>query len=285
MISLIVPAYNEAASIKQTIEKIRQVMDHSQHMYELLVVDDGSADETAQIAETCDVRVIRHPANSGYGNALKTGLQHSQYDWCAIVDADESYPLDRLPDLIGYIPEFDMVVGARTGANYWGHFGKRIARTLLLWMISFVIGRQIPDANSGMRVFRKDIALAHIRRISSGFSFTTTITLAFFLEGHFVKYVPISYLARTGKSKVKLWIDSLRTLQMLVQAILYYNPAKLFLMLCICLFSIGTLSGLLCFLLINAGIGIFVFVSTFLCTFVIGAIGLLAEAIRLYTNK
>ena len=285
MISVIIPAYNEAASIRQSIEKIREVMDHWQQPYELLVVDDGSIDETAQLAETCDVRVIRHPENSGYGNALKTGLKHAQYDWCAIMDADESYPLDQFPDLFKYIPEFDMVVGARTGANYWGSGGKRIARKLLLWMIEFVTGGQIPDANSGMRVFRKEIALAHIRRISSGFSFTTTITMAFFLEGHFVKYVPIAYLARTGKSKVKIWSDSLRTFQMIVQAILYYNPLKLFLMFCICLSFMGTLSSLLIFLLINAGIGIFVFLSTFFLTFVIGAIGLLVEANRLYTNR
>ena len=285
MISLIVPAYNEAASIKQTIEKIRQVMDHSQQTYELLVVDDGSTDETAQLADQCGVRVIRQPVNSGYGNALKTGLQHAQYDWCAIVDADESYPLDQFPDLFKYIPAFDMVVGARTGANYWGSWGKRIARKLLLLMIEFVLGRQIPDANSGMRVFRKEVALAHSKRISSGFSFTTTITLAFFLEGYFVKYVPIAYLARTGKSKVKIWSDSLRTFQMLVQAILYYNPLKLFLMLCICLSCIGTLAGLLSCLLVNAGIGMFIFFFTFLFTFVVGAIGLLVEANRLYINK
>lgn len=285
MISVIVPAYNEAPSIRQTIEKLRLVMDSTKLTYELLVVDDGSTDETAQLAGNCGVRVIRQPANGGYGNALKTGLQHAQYDWCAIVDADGSYPFDQFPDLFRHIPAFDMVVGARTGVNYWGSWGKRIARKLLLLMVEFVLGRQIPDANSGMRVFRKEIALAHSRRISSGFSFTTTITLAFFLEGYFVKYVPINYLARTGRSKVKIWSDSLRTFQMLVQAILYYNPLKLFLMLCICLSCMGILAGLLGFLLINAAIGMFIFLLTLLITLVIGAIGLLVEAMRLYATK
>jgi glycosyltransferase involved in cell wall biosynthesis len=279
-ISILIPAFNEAGSITRTIEQVRHVMNENSITHEIIVVDDGSLDDTPRLAEAAGARVIRHPTNRGYGRALKTGMHNAVYDWCAIVDADGSYPVDRFPDLLSCIPQFDMVVGSRTGRNYWGSFGKRVSRLFLLSLVSYVVGVHIPDVNSGMRVFRKDIALAHVKRISSGFSFTTTLTLAMFLEEHFVNYVPIQYHPRVGKSKVKLGIDSLRMLQILIQAILYYNPLKLFLSVCLASVAIGLIALLSSVLAGATSAGLFFLGNSVLVAILVGAIGLLAELVR-----
>jgi glycosyltransferase involved in cell wall biosynthesis len=230
-VSVLVPAYNEAGAIRATVERIVSTMKETGLEFETIVIDDGSADETADQAVAAGVRVIRHPANGGYGRALKTGLRGASGDWIAIVDADGSYPIEQLPRLLPHVPQFDMIVGARTGVHYRGSIFKGWGRRILGRMVHFVAGVQVPDVNSGMRVFRRDIAIANIDRIGNGFSFTTTLTLAMLLQGHFVQYVPIDYLARVGRSKVRMSRDTLRMLQILVMAVVSYNPIKLFLLL------------------------------------------------------
>ncbi len=230
-VSVLIPAFNESAAVRNTVKRVHSTMTGLGLDYETIVIDDGSSDDTVTQATVEGVRVLRHPANAGYGRALKTGLRHASGDWVAIVDADGSYPIEDLPRLLAEIPRFDMVVGARTGERYRGSKMKWWGRQLLERMVRFVTGVKVPDVNSGMRVFRKTIALANINRIGNGFSFTTTLTLAMLLEGHFVLYVPISYLARVGSSKVQMRRDTLRVLQILVMAVVSYNPIKLFLLL------------------------------------------------------
>lgn len=230
-VSVLVPAYNEAGAIRATLERIVATMKDTGLEHETIVIDDGSNDETAERAAVAGAQVIRHPANGGYGRALKTGLRSAAGDWIAIVDADGSYPIEQLPRLLAHVPQFDMVVGARSGVHYRGSLFKGWGRRILGHMVRFVAGVSVPDVNSGMRVFRRDIAIANIDRIGNGFSFTTTLTLAMLLHGHFVHYVPIEYLARIGRSKVRVSHDTLRMLQILVMAVVSYNPIKLFLLL------------------------------------------------------
>lgn len=281
MLSVIIPAYNEEASIAQTIVRLRRVLDAAATVYEIIVIDDGSSDHTAQAAEATGARVVRHPVNAGYGRAIKTGMSCSAYEWCAIVDADGSYPVERFPDLLAYIPRFDMVVGARTGRHYWGSLGKRIGRIGLARLAQYIVGRRIPDINSGMRVFRKAIAQAHLARISSGFSFTSTLTLAMFLEDHFVKYVPIEYHPRVGSSKVKIGFETLRMFHMLVQSVAYHNPLKLVVPMGV----LGLVMGLgVGGLMAASGAvvqGIALMTGAFLVSLLIGGVGLLAETVRL----
>ena len=281
MLSILVPAYNEANSIGHTITRLREIMDHTSSVYEIIVIDDGSGDDTAALAESMGVQVVRHPANGGYGRALKTGMRTAQYEWCAIVDADGTYPLERFPDLLRFIPSFDMVVGARTGKYYWESTGKALGRQVLGGLVAYTTGTEIPDVNSGMRIFRKEIALAHVKRISSGFSFTTTLTLAMLLEEHFVRYVPIEYHPRVGSSKVRLWSDTLRMIQILVIAILYYNPLKLFLPLSLACSALGLMVMIATLALGQRG-GLLFFAGSVEVSVLIGAIGLIAEAIRLH---
>jgi glycosyltransferase involved in cell wall biosynthesis len=231
MVSVLIPAFNEGRAVRQTVVTVRETLRAASIEHEIIVIDDGSTDETAREAAAAGAILLRHPINRGYGRALKSGLRHATGELIAIIDADGSYPTDELPQLIERCDTFDMVVGARQGIHYRGSWAKYLGRAALERMVLFVTGVRVPDVNSGLRVFRKQIALEHIAHIGNGFSFTTTLTLAMLLEGHFVEYVPVPYHVRVGPSKVRFRRDVLRTLQILTNAVVAYNPLKLFLLL------------------------------------------------------
>lgn len=283
MLSVIIPARDEEKAIRETIESIRTGLAQAGIEHEIIVVDDGSLDGTARLAAATGVTVLRHPVSGGYGRSLKDGIVHAKYDLIAITDADGTYPNHRLPELYRLVAEdkFDMAVGARSGPEYRGSFLKMPARRLFLWLSEYATGTDIPDINSGLRVFRKELATQHMHTIGDKFSFTTTITLAAFLNGFFVKYVPIDYYQRVGKSHIRYWRDSLRSLQIIVENILYYNPLKLFLLLVNLLLVSAVAAGLLYFLVDDAQFltGLLAAVS-FVAAFVVAAIGLVADLSR-----
>ena len=279
MLSVLVPAYNEADGIVATIRKLREVLEPTGLVHEILVVDDGSTDGTGERAEAAGAQVIRQPRNGGYGLALKTALHRARYEWCAILDADGSYPIERLPDLLAHVPAFDMVVGARD--RFYDALPKRLGRFFLLKAVQYAVRRPVPDVNSGMRVFRKDVALAHENRISSGFSFTTTLTLNMMLEDCFVHYVPIQYAARIGKSKVRIGIDTVRIVRIVLQALLYYDPFKVFLPLCVLALAAGALVGG-ALALVQPSAGLLFLGLAVLTAVLLAAMGMIAEAIRLH---
>lgn len=230
-VSVIIPAFNESSALAGTIEAVRRTFHSAGVTHEIVVVDDGSTDTTAEVARSCGATVVTHPENLGYGAALKSGITHARYGWIAITDADGTYPAEEFVALLKHVPAFDMVVGARTGSRYAGGIFKRVGRWFFKWLAEYVTGRHIPDINSGMRIFRRDFVLAQFRHISSGFSFTTTLTLSMMLESMCVKYVPVPYRSRVGNSHVRYWRDSLRAAQIIFQAIAWYNPIKLYLLL------------------------------------------------------
>ncbi len=230
--SVVVPAFNEETGIAETIQRLQKTLPTMSTKWEIIIVDDGSSDQTAHIVQQFPgVVLIQHPTNGGYGLSLKDGIRRATYEYIIITDADGTYPIYDLPRLAEYIPTFDMVVGSRTGKFYRGTFLKYPARKIFLWLSEFATGRRIDDINSGLRIFRRDLVLGFFDTLSQGFSFTTTITLAFMLNGHFVKYIPIDYQKRLGKSHIRYFRDTLRSAQIIVQAILYYNPIKIFLLL------------------------------------------------------
>jgi hypothetical protein len=148
------------------------------------------------------------------------------------MDGDGTYPIESAPQLVDEMSlGYDMVVGARTGNHYRGPGTKGPLRSILTLLVEFTTGRTVPDVNSGLRVFRRSTVMTYFGQLCDTFSFTTSMTLAYMMTGKFVKYVPIPYGERTGHTKVRLFRDSLRTLQYIVQAIAYYNPIKLFLLL------------------------------------------------------
>lgn len=230
MISVVIPALNESDSIAMTVDQIRETMIRGNLLpFEVIVVDDGSTDRTGHLAEEAGARVIRHPHNVGYGRSLKDGISVAQYDTIVITDADGTYPIETIPQLIAeYESGFDMVVGARTGKYYHASIIKMPLRKLLKGIVEYTAARKIPDINSGLRVFGRDTAKKYFGRLCDTFSFTTSLTLSYMMNGHFVHYIPIDYRERQGRTKVRLFRDSMRTTQYIIEAATYYNPLKIF---------------------------------------------------------
>ncbi len=230
--SIILPSYNEDEGIKRVINEIRSLGERENFVFEIIVVDDGSTDNTAETAKNLGAKIISHPINIGYGRSLKDGIMAAANDNIIIADADGTYPIKEISKLIKEFERgFDMVVGARQGKEYRGTFFKMPARYFFKLLSEFAAGQKIPDINSGLRVFKKSVALQYFDILCNGFSFTTTITLSYLLTGRLIKYVPIEYHKRVGNSKVRYFRDTLRTLQIIVEAILYFNPIKIFLAL------------------------------------------------------
>ena len=233
-LTIIIPVFNEEGTIRPTLARMTEMMADGIDPVEIIVVDDGSTDDTSRVLKGFDfpmVRVIRHPQNRGYGAALKTGLSHAAFPVVAITDADGTYPNERIADLYRELREgnHDMVVGARTGEHVEIPLARRPAKWVLNRIANYLAGFKIPDLNSGLRVFRKDIAEKFRNIYPDGFSFTTTITLAMLTNGYSVKYVPIDYMRRGGKSKIRPVYDTLNFLQLIIRTILYFNPLKIFL--------------------------------------------------------
>lgn len=226
--SVIIPAYNEEEGVESVLTRLRALGDG----VEVIVVDDGSVDATAERARRAGATVIRHPANNGYGSSLKSGIREAKNDLIAITDADGTYPVEELPAMVRKVEEgFDMVVGARHGAHFRGTFLKMPARFIFQFLVEFSTGRHIPDINSGLRVFRRSTVMPLFPLLCGTFSFTTTLTLAYCFLRKFICYVPIRYEKRIGRSKVRMVRDSLRTLQYIVESIARFNPLKIFLLL------------------------------------------------------
>lgn len=285
-ISIVIPAFNEENAITETVNEITRVCEQSKiKTVEIIIVNDGSTDNTAEKCAQTHAKVINHPHNIGYGRSLKDGIKAAQYDTIVITDADCTYPFNQVPVLLAeYQKGFDMVVGARTGKHYQESIIKAPLRHILRFIVEFAAERKIPDINSGLRVFSKNKVMPMLSRLCNTFSFTTSMTLGFMMSGFFVKYIEIPYHKRNGKTKVKLVKDSLRTLQYILQAINYYNPIKLFLLFMgFCLFSsflfflLGTFTHWKT--LVSFGVG------TALLGLIVLCFGLLADLLKQIMDK
>jgi glycosyltransferase involved in cell wall biosynthesis len=281
MISVVIPAFNEGRSIVSTIKKIHEVLESANLIpCEVIVVDDGSSDDTSDLALQGGATVFRHPHNLGYGAALKTGISNAQYDAVVITDSDGTYPISEIPNLYRrYMQGFDMVVGARQGVVYKGSYIKWPLRILLKFLVEWTAGRKIPDINSGLRIFSKKTITSYFSRLCNTFSFTTSATLAYMMTGRFVTYMPINYSERIGSSHVRLWRDSLRTLQFIVQAVTYYNPLKIFLLLA-GISCIGALVSLFIGIFFHIATGFIMAAMLISCAILIFSLGLLADLLR-----
>lgn len=287
MISVIIPAYNEEGAIKDTIKNIKKVL--RKHNLtkgsEIIIVNDGSTDDTGKIAKKCGAIVINNPVNSGYGFSLKRGIKKAKNETIVITDADLTYPFEEVPKMLKKKKEgFDLVVGARTGKHYKQSVHKSFLRRIIRLLVEFVSDKKVKDINSGLRVFNKTLAMQYFPRLCDTFSFTTSQTLAYLMNNHFVCYVDIPYHKRLGKTKVKLIKDSLKTLRYITEACVYYNPLKIFTLLsviCVILSAVGFL--LSHFAAIRAGyiLGI----GGLLVSVVVFAMGLLAAILKQIMDK
>lgn len=277
MISVIVPVYNEEEAVINTLKDLSQILS-TFSQYEIIVVNDGSTDNTLEVIKSVAIRnlkIINHLENLGYGRSLFDGILSAQYDCIAIIDGDDSYPANRIKDLYAYYPEYDMVVGARQGKEYKRGAFKRPARAFFEHLVEYASGGKVPDVNSGLRIFKRNIVMKFQDSLCTGFSFTTTLTLIFLLNHYYIKYLPIEYFKRKGKSKVRHFKDTLRAGQIIVEAILYYSPIKLFLLIAFCNSFFGILLGITnhFFLKINfISIVSAICIASFIPIFIIGLI-------------
>jgi glycosyltransferase involved in cell wall biosynthesis len=237
-ITAVIPAYNEEAAIGAQIEKVQQVLAASGWPSELIVVDDGSTDGTAREVERRGVRLVRLPQNRGYGAALKAGIAAAGHETIVILDADGTYPAGAIPAMLDRAHQFDMVVGARVGQNVNIPLERRPAKWFLARLASYLAEQEIPDLNSGLRVLKRSLVEKFNHLLPSGFSFTTTITLALLCTEHRVHYHPIEYHRRVGESKIRPR-HAYEFLLLILRTVVYFNPLRVFLPLGAAFFFAG----------------------------------------------
>ncbi|MBI1787149.1 MAG: glycosyltransferase family 2 protein [Acidobacteria bacterium] len=227
-VSVVIPAFNEEKGIGPVIEQVRGLLQEKGVDAEVVVVDDGSTDASAKAAQAAGARVIRHRSNRGYGAALKTGITAAKHSIVVITDADGTYPAAHIPELLAELENADMVVGARTGRNVAIPAVRKPAKWALNRLANYLSGARIPDLNSGLRAFRREIAMQYFPILPDQFSWTTTITLAMHCDKYAVSYVPIDYLRRTGKSKIVPW-DAGSFLVLILRTAMQFRPLRVFL--------------------------------------------------------
>lgn len=281
-VSVVIPAYNEEGAVASTVQAVRDALSQAGHTFEIIVVNDGSKDNTRQEAHEAGAIVVNHPVNIGYGNAILSGMHEAQHEYVALTDADATYPVKDLPRLLEEADErgLDMLIGARKGRHFHGPLLKRVARFLFRKLAEFSAGQKIEDINSGMRIIRRDMMLEFSPVACGGFSYTTTITVISLLTSRFIDHTPIEYNERHGASKIRYPRDTLRTAQILVMAILLYNPIKLFLLGAMGAMGFGVVLAAIAFALQDYSIGLLLLGIGSLGATVMLAVGLLADQRR-----
>lgn len=235
-ISIVIPAFDEEGAIASVVNSLREVLPGTG--WEVIVVDDGSSDGTGAAAAAAGAAVLRHDSNRGYGAALKTGIRAASGDIIVITDADGTYPVGRIPDILEALDGCDMAVGARTGAVVHIPPARKPGKWLLGKLAEYVAGVRIPDLNSGLRAFRKELALQYLSLLPQGFSFTTTITVAAMCDGYSVRYVPIDYNQRTGRSKIRP-ASFFSFLGLVLRLSVFFRPMRVFMPASLLCFAAG----------------------------------------------
>ena len=229
-LSVVIPVYNEEKSIETTILKLHSILKNID--YELIVVNDCSIDMTKEVLKgIANIKVLEHSKNKGYGASIKNGIKNSKYDFIAITDADGTYPNERLIEFYQIIinDKLDMVVGSRTGSNVNIPLIRKPAKWFIGKLANYIVDKKIPDINSGLRIFKKSSFLPFMKIIPDGFSLTTTLTLGMLSGNYELKFLPIDYFTRSGKSKIRPIHDTLNFIKLILKIGLYFAPLKIFL--------------------------------------------------------
>ncbi len=239
-ISVVLPVYNEQGHLREEIDRIRAALDRSEFSYELIVIDDGSDDgSSALLSEMQGIRLLRFGQNRGSGSARKFGTRASRGRVVVWTDVDMTYPNDLIPELVRQMEGYDQVVGART-SEQGTHKALRVpAKWMIRKLASYLAETDIADLNSGLRAFRRDVALQYVSQLPAGFSCVTTLTMTFLAHGYSVKYWPIEYRARAGESKFHWWKDTRRYVLQVIRMVLSYNPLRFFLPIGVVLTVVG----------------------------------------------
>jgi glycosyltransferase involved in cell wall biosynthesis len=238
-LSVILPCYNEEEAVGSVIAGVKAALDPLPYSYEIIVVDDASTDQTAAIAEAQGVRLVKRTVQGGSGAARKSGILEAQGEIIVMLDADGSYDPADLPALLKYFPAYDQVNGARTSEQGSLKFLRLPAKWFIKKLACYLSGKNIPDLNTGMKAFKRKLMLKYLWLIPDGFSCVTSMTLAFLVNGYAVKYLPIAYHKRIGKSKFHPLKDTTNYLFTVIRMIMYFNPLKIFLPLAFILLLLG----------------------------------------------
>lgn len=226
--SVIIPAFNESASIEAVLRSLSDFLRAHHPDAEVIVVNDGSKDNTAEVVSRVQgVRLLTHPHNKGYGASLKTGMQAAKNDWCITYDADGQHTPDLIPLLLAECnPPNHMVVGKRE--TYEGPAIRRPGKWLLQKVANALTGTRIPDLNSGLRAFRKEEFFKYMHLFPKGFSLSTTSTVCFFRANLNVVYVPVRIQQRTAGVSTVSFKDMPRTIMLIVRLLMLFSPLRLF---------------------------------------------------------
>jgi glycosyltransferase involved in cell wall biosynthesis len=244
-VSVIIPARNEARGIASVIGRVRKALDETGRKYEIVVVDDGSDDATAQIAHETGATVLCHPYNIGNGAAIKTGIRYAGGSSFVMLDADGQHPPEEIPAMLKMLETYHMVVGARNSQSETS-FHRNLANRIYNWFASYVCGRPIDDLTSGFRAIRAGAAKEFVTLLPNTFSYPTTITLATVRSGYSLAYYPVKSPKRAAgsKSKIKLFKDGLRFFMIIFKITTLFSPMKIFLPAGLFTFLVGLGYGL-----------------------------------------
>ncbi len=237
-VSVIMPAFNEEKVIESVIAATKTALDREDYSYELLVVDDGSGDSTATIAQGAGAKVISHPYNIGNGAAVKTGIRNARGRMIVLLDADGQHDPNDIPILLEDLQTFDMSVGARTSKSETSAH-RDLANSIFNILASYVANRRISDLTSGFRAIRTPIARQFVYLLPNSYSYPTTITLSVIKAGYSVNYRPIQTKKRVGKSGIRLIFDGTRFLMIIMKITVFFSPMRIFLPASVFLFVLG----------------------------------------------
>ncbi len=234
LVTVLIPAYNEDLSIGNTVRRIKEL--HPD--FEVLVVDDGSTDNTMRVAMEAGANVWPHPYNIGNGAAVKSGLRCAQGEWVVMMDADGQHNPEDIAKLLEYKDKYDMVVGARSKKSQTS-FHRDMANKLYNWFASYVTKFKIEDLTSGFRLMRVSTVRQFIYLLPNTFSYPSTLTMAYLRSGRSVTYIPVKTKSRVGKSKIKIVEDGVRFFLIITKIASLFSPLRVFLPISFGLFSMG----------------------------------------------
>ncbi len=273
-LSVVIPAKNESKGLALFLPSLRETYPDA----EIIVVDDGSSDDTATVAEVEGASVVRHPYSKGNGAAIKSGARAATGEVLLFMDGDGQHRVEDIEPLLArYAEGYDLVVGARQGRTDQASVARWGANTLYNHFASWMVGHRIDDLTSGMRVVCRSKFLSFLYLLPNGFSYPTTSTMAFYRAGYSVSFVPIQTRQRIGKSHINVWRDGVRFLLIIFKIGTLYSPLKLFLPIALAIFATGL--GYYGFTLISYGRFTNMSLLLFVSSVIVFLIGLISEQI------
>ncbi|HHX44925.1 MAG TPA: glycosyltransferase family 2 protein [Chloroflexi bacterium] len=240
VVSVVIPTYNEEEAIGVVLDDVTRACETLECGWEILVINDGSTDRTCAICETYPhVRIVSHRRNLGNGAARTTGIKSAKGQYVVMIDADATYPADEIPRLVKELESCDMVIGAREREMGTLKWLRSAAKEFIRALASYLTETRIPDLNSGLRAMKRDLVPQFFGILPTTHSWVSTITMAFLSSGYEVRWVPIAYYKRIGRSTFDPIGDTYNYISLVIRTMMYFNPLRMFLPVIMALFAVG----------------------------------------------